>query len=94
MEGATEVHALAELIALTGAQTQQGLCEFLESATEFDFDLWLDLDGAEPDITLIVGILNQGLGLTFPFSLGELYATITGLEKDVYAASPEHGRDD
>ena len=93
LEGATEVHALAELIALTGAQTQQELCEFLESATELDDDLWLDLDAAEPNITLILGIRNEGVGLTFPFSLSDLYATITGLEKDLDAAVTDESAD-
>ena len=80
MQGSQVVRSWRGLLRLLGCSSRAGVEEVLGNET--DFDLYLD---DLPECDIVVWIERRGTGLSFPFTMNELYATIE--ELDLLASS-------
>lgn len=86
IDSSTVVHSMDDLRSLAGFDTVDDVADWIWAASGIDLDVAVeDLGNA---LNVIVGD-RLGVGLRYPFTLGELWAAVEETEAEVIEILPE-----
>lgn len=86
LDSSTVVHSMEDLRSLAGFDTVDDVADWIWAESGIELDVAIEDLGSE--LNVVVGD-RIGVGLRYPFTMGELWATVEETESEVIEILPE-----